>query len=157
MDQQGLPPAERVFPVPLMVISFVNTGFFLLVYVMGSMVMLGLREMPYEEFAEMILHSAPAWAWETPEPMFADMVRLIHESGFSLFLILTIRTVLRLRGLLQMWRGRLVGFHLYAFAQLAGIFAPHLVLPLAYLGFSGPLAAVAMTMLYGTYARRIPR
>lgn len=143
--------------MPLTVLSFINTSFFLLVYVSGAMAMLGLRDMPYEDLVEMLQHSAPGWVWDAPDPMFADMVRIIHEHGFSLFLILSIRTAARFRGLLLMWRGRLAGFHLYAFAQLAGIFAPHLVLPLAYLGFSGPLAAVGMTMLYGTYARRIPR
>jgi hypothetical protein len=54
-----------------------------------------------------------------------------------------------------MWRGKAVGFQLYAGAQLIGIFAPHLILPWAYLGVGGPLLAVGMTALYGTKLKRL--
>jgi hypothetical protein len=54
-----------------------------------------------------------------------------------------------------LWRGRRSGFHLYAGAQLLGLFLPHVILPLSLLGFFGPLMTVGITALYGSQYKRL--
>jgi ABC-type spermidine/putrescine transport system permease subunit II len=93
-----------------------------------------------------------------PSERFDEMeglVRILHASGVQLMLIYLLRTVLRLIGAIGLWRGRQSGFHLYAGAQLLGLFLPHVILPLSLLGFFGPLMTVGITALYGSQYKRL--
>lgn len=137
--------------------SFLNTGFFMLLYGFGLLSMAVVRTMPYAEFEGLFLQQLEAIGDRDVAAGAEAMLHIFHESGVLLLGILFLRTAARFMGVLLMWRGRRRGFHLYAAAQLLGIFAPHIVLPLAYLGLWGPLAAVAMTALYGTQVKHLER
>lgn len=137
--------------------SFLNTGFFMMLYGFGMLSMAAVRNMPFDEFEELFLQQLQAISDPDVASGAEAMLHIFHESGVLLLGIFFLRTVLRFTGVLLMWRGRRQGFHFYAFAQLAGIFAPHLVLPWHYLGLWGPLAAVGMTALYGAQVKYLPR
>lgn len=147
------PPGRPQLITNLGVLSFVNTGFFLFVYGIGVLGMSGIQRIPREEFDALV---QPQLDRYFSGPQMDDavlMMDVVYQHGFALMGVLFLRTLFRLAGALGMWRGRLWGFHLYAFAQLAGIFAPHLFMPWKFLGLGGPLIAVAMTALYGTQRR----
>lgn len=137
------------------IIGFINTGFFGVLYAFGVPTMMLLARMPFEEYYELFSAQMNTASMEIgPEEVrwFAEM---LHAHGTVLMLILLVRTVVRFVGILSMWRGKKVGFHIYAAAQLLGIFVPHIVLPLSMLGTTGPLLAVGMTALYGTQVKRL--
>lgn len=136
------------------VLTFINAGVFTLLYALGILVMLAVRTMPMEDYTAMMVENA-SWLPEESRGAMESMSVLLYESGAVLMLILFMRTVLRLIGAMGMWKGRRWGFHVYAAAQLGGIFAPHLVLPWAMLGMLAPLLAVGMTALYGTQLKRL--
>jgi hypothetical protein len=139
----------------LLMASLANTGLFTILYALGLLSVMAIGDIPYEEFEAMFLERVEAMADPEALPAMLGMVQVLHQSGVALMSLLLGRTVLRLYGVVQMYKGRRQGFHIYAIAQLAGIFAPHLVLPLAYMGLWGPLAAVAMTALYGSQVKHI--
>lgn len=139
----------------LAVIGFINTGFFGALYAFGVPTMMLLAGMPFEEYFELFSSQMASSAMDIGPEEVRWFAEILHEHGTVLMLVLLTRTVFRFVGILAMWRGRKVGFHIYAAAQLLGIFAPHIVLPLSLLGFSGPLLAVGMTALYGTQSKRL--
>jgi hypothetical protein len=133
------------------VLSFLNCGFFLIAYGVMVVVMIGLQRMPYQEMEALFLgrpDGSPEAAAEIQE-----WLPLLHANGVLLMAIFFLRTAVRFIGVLLMWKGRLLGFHVYAVAQLAGIFAPHIVLPWSMLQVWPALAAVAMTAFYGNQRR----
>ncbi len=137
------------------ILTFINTGFFILIYGIGLLGMLGVSQMPVEEFLRIVEESMSSYM---PSERFDEMeglVRILHASGVQLMLIYLLRTVLRLIGAIGLWRGRQSGFHLYAGAQLLGLFLPHVILPLSLLGFFGPLMTVGITALYGSQYKRL--
>ena len=135
--------------------TFVNTGFFMLLYGLMIMAMLVIREMPAEEFVAMIRQSAERFMAGEDMDEMESIARIFHEHGVLLMGIYFVRTVARFIGALGIWRGRRSGFHLYAAAQLVGLFVPHLILPWSMLGFFGPLLTVGMTALYGSQLKRM--
>lgn len=135
--------------------SFVNTGFFMILYGMMVMAMMVIREMPAEEFVAMIRESAERFMPGEEMDEMESIARIFHANGVLLMSIYFVRTLARFIGMLGIWRGRRSGFHLYAVAQLVGLFAPHLVLPWSMLGFFGPLLTVGMTALYGSQLKRM--
>ena len=154
-DEQGRTDRPPLI-TSLGVLSFINCGFFTLMYAMGAMAMLAVQAMPVDEYKHMMDDQMARWAFpEDQRSYLAQAAELFHHSGLVLMLLLLARTVARLVGTIGMWRGRRMGFHIYAAAQLIGIFLPHLVLPLSMLGFAGPLCAVATTALYGTQVKRL--
>lgn len=137
------------------VIGFINTGFFGILYAFGVPTMMILARMPFEEYYELFAAQMATASMEVGTEEVRWFAEMLHGNGTMLMLILLVRTVVRFFGILGMWRGRKVGFHLYAGAQLIGIFIPHIILPLSLLGVGGPLLAVGMTALYGTQAKRL--
>jgi len=135
------------------ILSFINTGLFLFIYAMGMLGMAGVQSLTREEFDALMQPQLDLYFSGPGMEQMEEMMGLMYEHGLGLAAILFLRTALRLTGVLGMWRGRMWGFHIYAVAQLAGIFAPHLFLPWKFLGFGGPLLAVAMTAVYGTQRR----
>jgi hypothetical protein len=153
-DDNGSTKRPDVISV-LGLFTFINTGFFILLYLLGIMGMLVVARMPVDEFAK-ILHDA-AGQYMPEEEMFRmdELAHLLHGSGVLLMAIYLVRTVVRLVGALIMFRGKKSGFYIYAVAQLLGLFVPHLVLPWSYLGVFGPLLAVAITAIYGSQLKRM--
>ncbi len=139
----------------LAVLGFINTGFFGILYAIGVPTMMLLAQMPLEEYMELFSAQMATTPMAVEPEEIAWFAELLHAHGTVLMLILLVRTVVRFVGILTMWRGHRVGFHIYAAAQLLGIFAPHIVLPLSLLGMGGPLLAVGMTALYGTQVKRL--
>lgn len=138
------------------VLTFINCGLFIVVYGLGALAMLAVQSMPLDEYREMMESQMAAMPFvEGQEAMVRHVAELLHRSGALLMLIMLVRTVVRLYGAIGIWKGRRTGFHIYAAAQLLGIFAPHIVLPWTMLGVGGPLMTVAMTALYGTQLKRL--
>ncbi|MEZ4756735.1 MAG: hypothetical protein R2817_07905 [Flavobacteriales bacterium] len=152
-DEEGNTQRPELINV-LGVLSFINTGLFLLFYALGALGMLALGQLPLEEFMMQVRDSAK-WLNEEQFTQMEQLMRILHGHGAGLMGLLWLRTLLRLLGTIGIWRGYRSGFHLYAAAQLGGIFLPHLILPLAYLGVGGPLMAVAVTALFGTQYKRL--
>ncbi|MFN3874923.1 MAG: hypothetical protein ACK4L7_03300 [Flavobacteriales bacterium] len=136
-------------------LTFINTGLFTLVYGIGLLAMLGVQRMPQEEFMELARESASVYMDGAAAEQMEAILPIIHASGAALMAIYLARTVLRLIGAIGIWRGRRSGFHLYAAAQIMGIFAPHIILPWSSLGVFGPLLAVGMTAAYGSQLKRL--
>jgi len=147
--------ANRSMLRALCVVSFLNTSFCLVVYGIGLLSMAMVAQLSYADY-EALFQKQVNGLFD-PEVMArsSDLLLLLHEHGVALMCLLLARTVARLIGVVLMWRGRLVGFHIYAVAQLAGIFLPHMVLPWSYLGFFGPLMTVGMTALYGSRIKQL--
>lgn len=134
-------------------LTFINAGAFTLVYALGVLGMLAMQQMPLDEVVK-LFDDARATLGDDGAEQLDVLVPVLHAHGAALMGILLARTVLRLIGAIGMWRGRRSGFHLYAAAQLLGIFAPHIFLPWSLLGVFGPLMAVGMTAAYGSQLRR---
>lgn len=153
-DETGSTKRPDVISV-LGILTFMNTGFFLLIYLLGLFGMMGLNQMPQDEFAALVHDAAGKYMPEEDMFKLDEIVRIIHASGVSLMLIYLARTIVRLIGAIGIWRGKKNGFYLYAAAQLVGLFAPHLILPWSMLGFFGPLMTVAITAIYGSQLKRM--
>ncbi|MCB0792498.1 MAG: hypothetical protein H6595_03290 [Flavobacteriales bacterium] len=140
------------------VLSFVNIGLFLIVYLLGLFAMMGMRSMPEEQFISTVQDSMARFNDMFPEETMSqvdEVMHIIYSSGVLLMGLYLLRTIVRLVGVVGMWRGRKQGFATYAIAQVGGIFLPHLVLPLKYMGLFGPLLALAMVVLYGTQRKHL--
>jgi hypothetical protein len=151
MEARGDGDVKQEGPVMLRfmaVFSFLNCGLFLLFYGVGAIAMIGFQRMPYQEMETLFLERSE-WSVGTVK----EVLPLLHVNGVLLLVIYFLRTAARFIGVLLMWKGRLIGFHVYAVAQLAGIFAPHIVLPWSMLQVWPALAAVAMTAFYGNQRR----
>ncbi len=135
--------------------TFLNTGLFILVYMLGMFGMMAIGKMPADEFAQLMHDAADKYMPEEQMFMIDDLSRVLHSSGLLLMGIYLLRTGLRLFGAIGIWRGRKQGFYIYAGAQLFGLFAPHIVLPWSLLGVFGPLMTVAITAIYGSQLKRL--
>ncbi len=139
-------------------LSFINCGIFLIVYALVAMAMVAFQSMPLEEVTAAMHEGMAQYSGMFSEEQLAqvdEIVPILHANGVTVLLLLLGRTVARLIGAIGIWKGRRSGYFTYATAQVAGIFLPHLVLPLKYLGIFGPLMAVAMCVIYGTQLKRM--
>jgi hypothetical protein len=136
------------------VLTFINTGSFLLIYAIGALGMLAVSQLPYAEFQDMVREGA-SWMEADQFDAMEPVLAILHEQGAALMCLYWLRTLIRLIGAIGIWRGRSTGFHVYAAAQLGGIFLPHLILPWALLGVGGPLVTIAVTALYGSRYKRL--
>jgi hypothetical protein len=132
------------------IVSFLNTGFFAFLYGVGMLFSVGIQQMPYTEFEAGMRPQLELYSGGEDIGPMLEMMAIYHAHGVALMALLFLRTVARLVGVWGLWNGRTWGFHVYAAAQLAGIFLPHLILPWKMLGLGGPLLAIGMTALYGT-------
>ena len=151
-----VPPEKPTMLPVLLVISYINTGFFLLVYLIGILGMFALQSMPYEEFQGAI-EEQMANLPQSEEMNMEELFLILHTSGVLLFVILFLRTAVRLVGVIMMHKRMLNGFYVYAAAQLIGLFAPFIVLPWSMFGIFGPLMVVVMVALYGTQRKWLDR
>lgn len=136
-------------------LTFINTGLFILLYGLFVLGMMMVSKMPEAEFAK-ILHEA-AGQYMPEDAMFSldELARTLHSNGVLLMVIYFVRTIVRLIGAIGIWRGKKSGFYIYAAAQLLGLFAPHFILPWSFLGVFGPLLTVAITAIYGSQLKRL--
>lgn len=153
-DSNGSTARPQLIQV-LGVLTFINSGFFLLVYAIGVLGMFGLQQMPLEEVQRLFEEGGMKYMPEESREILDSIVPLFHAHGAALMGIYLVRTLLRLIGAIGIWKGKRSGFHLYAGAQLLGIFAPHLILPWSLLGVFGPLMTIAMTAAYGSQLKRL--
>lgn len=140
------------------ILTFINTGIFILLYGLGLLGTAGLKSVPLEEFEATVQEAMAPYTANMSEEDLAEMDRIIpiiYNSGALLCGLLLLRTILRLVGALGMWKGRKSGFYTYALAQIAGIFLPLLVLPMSFVGFWGPVFALGMTAAYGSQLKRM--
>lgn len=118
--------------------------------------MMAVSKMPVDEFVQLIRDAMSSYPLPSEQTdAMEQMAVLFHASGVPLMLIYVVRTVTRLVGAVGMWRGRKMGFYIYAAAQLVGLFAPHAILPWSMLGVFGPLMTVGITALYGSQLKRM--
>jgi hypothetical protein len=155
--EPGIPPEKPTLLPVLLVLSYINTGFFLLLYTIGLFAMLGIQALPYDEFQARIQDQLAGFPQTEELENMEEVLMLLHASGALLFTILLARTVVRMVGVVMMHRRRLTGFHVYAAAQLLGLFAPFIVLPWSMLGIFGPLMVVLMVALYGSQRKWLNR
>ena len=137
------------------ILGFINTGLFLIIYGLGIPMMAGLQQMPLEEVRALVDESMSMSLPQEQLDEVYGIVDVMHASGVALILILFARTVVRLVGIIGLWKGRRWGFAVYALAQIVGIFLPHLVLPWSMMGFFGPFMALAMTGAYYSQYKRL--
>ncbi|MCB0770106.1 MAG: hypothetical protein KDC00_06850 [Flavobacteriales bacterium] len=153
-DAEGSTKRPDVVSV-LGILTFINSGLFILIYLVGLLGMSTIAAMPQDEFVQLMYDGAGKYLEAEQMDMMDSLARILHGSGVMLMLIYLVRTVVRSMGALGIWRGRKVGFYIYAAAQLIGLFLPHLILPWSFLGFFGPLMTVAMTAAYGSQLKRM--
>lgn len=154
-DASGSTKRPDVISV-LGLLTFINCGLFIIVYLFGMIGMMAVGKMPLDEFITLMEEAGASYMLqEEQQTMLAEMAAILHASGATLMLIFLLRTVARLYGAIGIWRGRTQGFYIYAGAQLVGLFVPFLVLPLSFLGVFGPLMTVAVTALYGSQLKRL--
>ncbi|HRH38858.1 MAG TPA: hypothetical protein PK760_10960 [Flavobacteriales bacterium] len=136
-------------------LTFVNTGLFIVIYGIGLLGMLAVQQMSLTDFQALFQEGAFTMMPEESRAMIDVIVPVLYYHGAALMGIYMMRTVLRLIGAIGIWRGKKKGFYLYAGAQLIGLFAPHIILPWQFLGFMGPLLTVAVTATYGRHIKRM--
>lgn len=140
------------------ILSFINTGGFLLLYALGWLGMGAVGSLPYEEFAAKVEEVIGPMRGNMSEEDLNEVDTLLpvmHSSGALLMGLLFLRTLARLVGTIGIWRAKRSGFFIYAAAQIIGIFLPLLVLPGSQLGVVGPLMAVGMTAAFGSQLKRL--
>lgn len=137
------------------ILTFINSGMFIIIYAFGLFGMMAVAQMPVDEFIAVMYDGAGKYLEAEQLDMLDELARILHSSGVTLMLIYLVRTIARLIGTVGMWRGRKVGFHIYALAQLVGLFLPHIILPWSFLGIFGPLMTVGMTAAYGSQLKRM--
>jgi hypothetical protein len=148
---QPTPPWQRPRLIrDLGIASFINTGFFAFLYGVGMLFSVGVQQMPYNEFEAGMRPQLELYSGGEDIGPMLEMMAIFHAHGVALMALLFLRTVARLVGVIGLWQGKAWGFQVYAVAQLAGIFLPHIILPWNMLGLGGPLLAIGMTALYGT-------
>ena len=138
------------------ILTFLNTGIFMLIYLIATFGMLAVAKMPADEFTKLLrdgLSGVPMPAEQMA--MMEQVAALLHTSGVALMLIFLVRTIGRFIGALGIWKGKKQGFYIYAGAQVLGLFAPFLILPWSMLGIFGPLMTVGITALYGSQLKRL--
>lgn len=145
-----LPPEKPSLLPVLLVLSYINTGAFLLLYGIGLIAMLGIQQLPYDEFAARIQEQMASFPQSEELEGMEEILLLLHASGALLFTILLARSIVRMLGVVMMHRRRMTGFYVYAAAQLIGLFAPFIVLPWSMFGIFGPIMCVLMVALYGS-------
>ncbi|MBL7952750.1 MAG: hypothetical protein JNM62_13645 [Flavobacteriales bacterium] len=153
-DESGSTKRPDVISV-LGLLTFINTGFFSLIYLIGMFGMMAVQQMPMDEFMQLLHDGAGKYMQEEQMFMLDEIAHVMHSSGVALMLVYLLRSLLRLVGAIGIWRGRKSGFYLYAGAQLVGLFAPHIFLPWSLLGVFGPLMTVAVTATYGSQLKRL--
>lgn len=153
-DESGSTKRPDVISV-LGILTFINTGVFIFIYLFGMLGMGAVAQMPVEEFTQLVREGAGKYMQEEQLFMLDEMVVVLHSSGVLLMGIYLVRTIVRFVGTIGIWRGRKVGFYIYAGAQLIGLFIPHLILPWSMLGVFGPLMTVAITAIYGSQLKRL--
>jgi len=141
------------------ILSFINCGLFILIYLLGLMGVSGLSSMPQEDLDAALSDAFSQFGDSlTQEQMDQayQAVDIMKESGVMFMLLLLIITIVRLIGVSKMWKNRKQGFTLYAGAQLARVIVPVLLLG-ASLGFSwfGTGMAALITVLYGTQTKHM--
>ncbi len=152
-----LPPQKPGLLPVLLILSYINTIFAILLYFLMFVMALAVRGIPYEEFVSKVEEVVS----KNPMPEAVEMVERLSEifylSGVAWSAILLLRSIARLIGVIMMHRRRATGFTVYAAAQIIGLFAPLLVLPWDMFGIFGPLMTVLMVVLYGTQRKWLDR
>lgn len=145
-----LPPERSTLLPVLIVLSYINTGFFLVLYGFTMLAMIALQQMPYDEFEAQVMEQMESIPQFEETEGIEEVLMLLHSGGVLLFALLLARTIARLIGVIMMHRRRVVGFYVYAAAQLIGLFLPYIVMPWSMFGLFGPIMVVAMVALYGS-------
>ena len=153
-DANGSTKRPDVISV-LGILTFLNAGLFILIYGIGALGMLQVRQMPLADFEAIFQQGAMQYMSAEDNALLERFIPILYNSGALLMLIYLLRTALRLVGAIGLWRGRKTGFYVYAAAQLLGIFAPHLILPWEMLGVAGPIMTVVVTAVYGSQLKRL--
>ncbi len=153
----GIPPEKPSLLPVLLVLSYINTGFFALFYLIAIFAMMAVQSLPFDEFQARIEEQLATLPQSEDLVGIQDLFGLLHAHGVALFIILFLRTALRLVGVIMMHQRRYTGFHVYAAAQLLGLFAPFIIHPWSMFGIFGPIMTVLMVALYGSQRKWFTR
>ncbi|MEO8066087.1 MAG: hypothetical protein ABI599_00200 [Flavobacteriales bacterium] len=140
------------------ILSFINTGGFLLLYGFAWWGMSALSSVPYEEFAAKVEEAMEPMRQSVPEEKYAQIdtiMPIMYNTGALLCALLFLRTLVRLVGTIGIWRAKRGGFFIYAVAQIGGIFLPMVLQAWSMVGVFGLFMSVAMTAAFGSQLKRL--
>lgn len=137
----------------LCTLSFVDQAVFILLYLMGIVAALALREMPQADVEQFVRTSYSTLLSTEQMDAMMPMVELIRTRGVVLFLIFLARTIARAIGVFRMWHGHLDGLHIYITAQLIGILLPMLAVDTRLFSLLGLMMALNWCYLYWSLRR----
>ncbi len=152
----NLIPAKRTDAMSALgILGFINTGVFLLIYLLGVFGTMGLSDMPDEEWNQRISEAFEQYeSMMSPEDMenALTIMPIIKEKLWVLLLLLFVLTAVRLLAIIQMWKLKAHGWVIYATSQGLRVFAPIMVIGMAGLSIFGAILAAGMTL--GWYSQR---
>ncbi len=147
---KGLPPEKSNLLPVLLVLSYINTGFFIFFYGIALITMYFVGQMPYDEFQATVSEQMETLPQRGDLEGIEEVLFIFHASGVLIFSLLLLRTIARLIGVIMMHKRKANGFYVYAAAQLIGLFLPFIVMPWSMFGVFGPIMTVVMVALYGS-------
>ena len=153
--QQVERPARTPVMRWLCTASFINQGFAFLMY---GILVLGagsIRSMPLAEVQAI----ADSFYGRLLDPASTERMHaflaLLHERGGLLFGIYALRTLVRAYGTWRMWKGELIGLHIYVSAQLLGVLVPMLVFGRELFDVLGFMMVINWCYLYWSARRNL--
>lgn len=150
------PPTERNDMITgLGIISFINTGLFLLLYGIGILAMGTLKDMPQEQYDEVMTTAMEKYFQGDQLEEIMSMMQLVKDQGVTLMLLLFALTAFRLFSVFRMWRMQRSGFMMYAGAQVARVLAPVILMGAAFMSWFGAFMAAVMVVLYYTQLKHM--
>jgi hypothetical protein len=140
------------------IMSFVNCGLFLIVYLVALMGVSGLNSIPEDELQAQLDEAFEQMAGTVSEADVEQVyvvLDVLKEKGVMIMAVLLVLTALRLFGVMKMWKNQKQGFHIYAGGQVARVLAPILFFGSLGVSVFGSILAVLMIVGYGTQMKHM--
>lgn len=137
------------------ILGFINTGFFTLLYALGTMGMFGIKNLSDQEWQEVVSTGMDQYkGMMKPDDleMYEAIIPVLKESGWLLCLLLLAVTLVRLFSIIKMWKLKKSGLTVYAVSQAARIAVPCFFFGMA--GFSVMGALLAGGMVAAWFSQR---
>lgn len=140
------------------ILTFINSGLFLIFYLIGLLGVNGLSSVPEEELQaqldEVFAQMGDALPADQMDQVY-EVINIMKDNGVALMLTLLVLTALRFFGALKMWRGARQGFHIYAGSQVTRVLAPIIFFGAAGFSLFGLILAGLMTAGYASQLKHL--
>ncbi len=120
-------PARPAGLTRLCVMSFIDQGLFLLLYILGIPAAIVLKNTDADQVNAMVERFYSGLLEPEQIQAATRTVEMMRDHGVALMSVLALRTLVRFIGTLRMWRLHWKGFHIYTTAQLLGLLVPMLI------------------------------